>query len=214
MPRYSSDILMSNPDLRVSLYMKDQYICLLYGDLEQYYMKPTQPINLTDSLKPQNCPLTSITPVPASTFDPQDRPNFLIDISSHTPARPGLPSLSILPYIRLYFTMRHVRFHFLTFNDAQGKALTEIASTVLHRYSSAWRKMVLETGNVKDVRIWWKEKCIDIVVWPTSQWAVDWHCCDDGAHAMALKNALGLMGTENMRWKGTVVVAGVEAEGV
>jgi hypothetical protein len=205
-------IVTSNSDLRALLYMKDQYICLQYRDLEQYYVKSTQPINFTDNIKAQEKRVTTCTSAPASTPCSHGKLNFLIDISSHTPARPALPSLSILPYIRLYLTMQHVRFHFLTPNNTQGEGLTEIASIIVHGHSNSWRKMVLESGNVKEVRIWWKDKCVDIVVWPKSQWAVDWSLCEDGVHTMALKNALGLMGTAKGQWKGAVVVAGVEAE--
>jgi hypothetical protein len=106
--------------------------------------------------------------------------------------------------------MRHLRFHLLTPNNVQGKALTDIATTVLYRHAQSWREMVLESGNVKEVRIWWKEKCMDIVLWPESRWAVDWECCPDGGHVMELKEALGLVDTGKMEWKGAVVVAGIE----
>jgi hypothetical protein len=139
-----------------------------------------------------------------------DKPNIYIDISSHTPSRPARESLSILPYIQLYITMRHLRFHFLTPNNVQGKALTDIATTVLYRHANAWRTKVLESGNVKEVKIWWKEKCMDIVLWPGSQWAIDWECCPFESHVVELKEALGLAGTENREWKGAVVVAGIE----
>jgi hypothetical protein len=110
--------------------------------------------------------------------------------------------------------MRHLRFHFLTPNSVQGIALTDAATTVLYRHAKAWQEMVLESGNVKEVRIWWKDKCIDIELWPESRWAVDWECYPDGKHVMELKEALGLAGTEKGEWKGAVVLAGVEGRGV
>jgi hypothetical protein len=142
---------------------------------------------------------------------PKARPNIYIDITSHTPLKPPLPSVNILPYIYLYLTYKHIRFHFLTTNGNHGLGLTELASNIVYRQEHNWRKHVLESGNVKEVRVWWREKCIDIMLKVGSKWAVDWDCQkEESIEVVALKKALGLTPVKPKQWKGAVVVASVK----
>jgi hypothetical protein len=60
--------------------------------------------------------------------------------------QPGLPSLGILPYIRAHFTMRHVRFHFTTWNDTQGRLLVDLAKKVIDQHALSWRNFVINSG--------------------------------------------------------------------
>lgn len=176
------------------LYMDKGSICIQYAHLVEHF-----------ATKMHNKDHTS------DQIPPKDRPNINIDIANHTPLKPSLPSIDVLPYIYLYLTYKHVRFHFLTENDDQGLGLTDIAANIIYKQEHNWRKNVLESGNVKEVRVWWRDRCIDIVLRAGSEWATTWECQkQDSVEIMALKKALGLIPCKPKQWKGTVVVASVE----
>jgi hypothetical protein len=70
---------------------------------------------------------------------------------------------------------------------------------------------VLESGNVEEVRIWWRERSLDVVLKSASDWAIEWDCHGkDSAQIVALKTSLGLMAPQATQWRGSVVVASVE----
>ncbi|KAH6468642.1 hypothetical protein HBI57_006400 [Parastagonospora nodorum] len=141
----------------------------------------------------------------------QEKPNVYVDIASHTPTKPALLSLNITPYIWLYLTFKHIRFHFFTENDHQGLGLADLASQVFSKHASSWRKHVLESGNVEEVRIWWRARSLDVVLKRGSDWAIEWDCHDkDSAQIVALKSSLGLIAFQPRQWRGSVVVASVE----
>ena len=194
--------------------MDGQYMCIQYTDLEQYFATPTDPNPPTSSAETQQIPLATQAAVPGVQLSTKRKPSLFIDITAQTPAKPPLPSINILPYIRLYLTVRNVRFHFMTPNDAQGHGLTDLASEVIYKYAQAWRDHVLNSGFVKEVRIWWREKCLDIMLKPDSDWAIDWEIHAEDVHVLALKSALGLSGKRRGQWRGDVVVESVEGERV
>jgi hypothetical protein len=174
--------------------MDEDLMCIQYAQLEQYFMTPNRIFARANDTPP-----------------PKDKPSVFIEIESHTPVRPARSSVNILPYIWLYLTFKHIRFHFLTENDHQGQGLTDLASQV-HRHADDWRKLILESGNVEEVRVWWKEKCVDIALKRDSKWAIDWNChVEDSAEVVELKRSLGLLMLKPKQWKGAVVVASVEA---
>lgn len=186
--------LTQTPDLCSLLYMSKGSVCIYYTHLEEYFATKRHDI------APKN-----------DWIPPEDRPNIHIDISSHTPLKPSLPSINILPYIYLYLTYKYIRFHLLTSNDNQGLGLTDLAGNVVYIHESNWRKSVLENENVQEVRVWWRERCIDIVLEAGSKWATDWDCHkEESVEVVALKKALGLIPSKPKQWKGAVVVASVE----
>ncbi|KAH4940786.1 hypothetical protein HBH74_069780 [Parastagonospora nodorum] len=182
-------------DIRALLYIDEEHlICIQYTHLEQYFAKPGRIMSHTSSKPP-----------------PREKPNVYVDIASHTPAKPALLSLNITPYIWLYLTFKHIRFHFFTENDHQGLGLADLASQVFSKHASSWRKHVLESGNVEEVRIWWRERSLDVVLKRGSDWAIEWDCHDkDSAQIVALKSSLGLIAFQPRQWRGSVVVASVE----
>jgi hypothetical protein len=187
-------ILTNTTDLRGLLYNSRGLVCLQYAHLEEYFTANGHEVNLENN-----------------TVPPGDRPNIYIDINSHTSLRPASRSVNIIPYIYLYLTYRHIRFHFLTSNDNIGLALTDIAGNVVYRQEHNWRKHVLASGKVKEVRAWWIARSIDIVLKAGSDWAVEWVCQkEESVEIVALKKALGLIPSKPKQWNGTVVVASVE----
>jgi hypothetical protein len=187
-------ILTDTLGLRSLLYINQGSVRLQYAHLEEYFAARGHNIILKND-----------------TVPPKDRPNILIDITSHTPLRSTLPSVNILPYIYLYLTYKRIRFHFLTSNDNMGLLLTDIAGNVIYRHEHHWRRHILESGHVKEVRVWWGARCIDIVLKAGSQWAIDWDCQkEESVEIVALKKTLGLIPAKPKQWKGAVVVASVE----
>jgi len=192
---WQTQTLTGSPDIRALLYIDEEHlVCIQYAHLEQYFARPGR-----ISSRASNKPL------------PREKLDVYVDITSHTPAKPALPSLNITPYIWLYLTFKHTRFNFLTENDHQGLGLADLASKVFSRHARSWRKYVLESGNVEEVRIWWKEQSLDIVLKRGSSWAIEWDCHgNDSAQIVALKSSLGLMVLQPRQWRGSVVVASVE----
>jgi hypothetical protein len=136
------------PEILTLLYIDEEHlVCIQYAHLEQYFAKPGR-----------------ITSHASSKPPPKGKPNVYVGIASHTPTNPALLSLNITPYIWLYLTFKHIRFHFFTENDDQGLGLADLASQVFFKHESSWRKYVLESGNVEEVRICWRERSLDVVL--------------------------------------------------
>jgi hypothetical protein len=181
-------------DFRALLYTSENEIHIHYAALEQCFA--TSSSNFESTIGPQLPAIHDII--------------INIDTSSHKPALYSLPSIDILPYIRAHFTMPHIRFNFLTYNDAKDRALTDLAANIIHEHAQSWQKFVLHSGNVEKVTVWWKERSVDIVLKAGSSWAIDWDCGVEGGSAMGLKMTLGLVPKQKGEWKGSVVVASVE----
>jgi hypothetical protein len=180
--------------------------CIRYADLEQCFKTPLSIIEADSA--------TTNLPVFASRPGVQLLATHIwtlyIDIRSYTPVRPELPSVDILPYIRAHFTMPHVRFHFMTWNDTQGRLLADLANEVIHQHALSWRNYIIDSSNVEKVVVWWKAKGVDIVLRVDSSWAMDWDCGVQGGSVTELKTTLGLVAKETGEWTGDVVVASVE----
>ncbi|KAH7093489.1 hypothetical protein FB567DRAFT_587920 [Paraphoma chrysanthemicola] len=129
-------------ELRKLLYMDGAYMCIQYCDLLRYHTRIINTIDLTNTT---STPCTQPTARPAS----KDKPTVHIDITSHTPEKPVLTSLNILPYIHAYLTYRHIRFAFLSSNDVQGAGLTDIACNVVYKHADAWQRHVVESDDIK-----------------------------------------------------------------
>ncbi|KAH7082804.1 hypothetical protein BKA63DRAFT_561007 [Paraphoma chrysanthemicola] len=204
-PANSAILSLELPEeLQKLLYMDGEYICIQYRDLLRYHTRLLNTIDLTGTT---STPCTRRLARPSST----DKPTIHIDITSHTPEKPTLPSLNILPYIYVYLTYRHVRFAFLSSNDTQGAGLTGIACNVVYKHADSWRRHVVESDDVVEVQIWWKETCMDIVLRPGSERAIAWDLHTESKDIFVLKQGLGLIPTMRDSWKGAVVVASVES---
>jgi hypothetical protein len=146
-----------------------------------------------------------------------EKPSVIIDANSRTASKSHLESPNILPYIAIFLAHPHVRFLFRTPNSSHGPLLSTFANDIVFRNHECWKKWILDTSCVREVRVWWCENSVDIVLKSQSSWARDWACgvdivegeCDE---ARRLKKALGLDGRKITDWKANVVVGGVEGE--
>ena len=106
-----------------------------------------------------------------------------------------------------------IDFYYYPLNKTQGAALISFMSQIVDRNIESWEQHVVDSGCVKEVRIWWIGKCVDIVLKPGSKWGLEWNCgtgVDEGVEARELKLKLGFGGRKIVEWKSKVVVGSIE----
>jgi hypothetical protein len=194
-------------DLRKLYYKSRNMTCVLYADLEQYFATH---LSIIDQVNSAITILQVFASRPGLEFPVPLNSTIYIDIRSHTLVRPELPSIDILPYIRTLLIMSHVRLHLVTWNDMQGRLLADLANSVIHQHALSWQELVLTSGNVEKLVVWWKVKSVDIVLRADSSWATDWDCGVEDGSVMELKTNLGLVAKGIGNWTGDVVVASIE----
>lgn len=189
------------------LYTDGKRIYIDYAVVEDYYLTHSCDAD-PDNVEPN--------PYQATThISSKDKKNVIVDLKAYIPVKPALPSLDILPYLFIYFTFPHIRFQFLTANNEHGAALADFASSTIYKQKKAWRTHLLDSGNVEEVRLWWNNRTVDIVLRAGNEWAVQWKCGkgnDECLQAKSMRRDLGLMGRPATEWRGVVVVRSVEDE--
>jgi hypothetical protein len=140
--------------------MHGPLICVHYSDLEQY----------SATFPPTRCFTNKLTPISIQHQDSAHNPLPELDktspsISPRTiPAnQPSHPSTFSLTYafISLFGTCA---FNFMTPSDNQSHKIRYLASNFVYQCANAWRKIIMDSENVKEVRIWCRENCLDIVL--------------------------------------------------
>jgi hypothetical protein len=174
-------------DLRKLYYKSRNMTCVLYADLEQYFATH---LSIIDQVNSAITILQVFASRPGLEFPVPLNSTIYIDIRSHTLVRPELPSM--------------------TWNDMQGRLLADLANSVIHQHALSWQELVLTSGNVEKLVVWWKVKSVDIVLRADSSWATDWDCGVEDGSVMELKTNLGLVAKGIGNWTGDVVVASIE----
>ncbi|KAH7383980.1 hypothetical protein BKA66DRAFT_529562 [Pyrenochaeta sp. MPI-SDFR-AT-0127] len=178
-----------------------------YADIEAYCSAHPFAIDLTED--------DNVEDKTAVSMSGSLQPGVVIDISAQTPILRPAKSLNILPYIILCFSHSHVRFHLMTPNKSVGPALSSFVSNTILQNGRAWKMYALNSGCLKEVRLWWREKCVDVVLTPGSKWALEWDCNigrGEGMESRQLKAQLGLASKKRLDWKGAVVVGSIEED--
>jgi hypothetical protein len=186
----------------VHIHTQRNYIYLFYADIEAYCETHPYIVEVAAAEEPKT---PRLTVVKARTI--------VIDMTSYTPAKPPNKSLNILPYVILALTFPYIRFNFKTEHNGQHALLCSFARDIVFRNVSSWKRLVLDSRYVKEIRIHWKEKCVEIVVKPDSEWVrtLEYGANrDEYGDAVELKADLGLRDMKVNGWRGRVVVASVE----
>lgn len=190
-------------ELRARLYENDNHITIKYADLVAHCSSQRSALDAT------KCDAIGIQSMDRSSHLP-----LVIDVSAQTNAKRKPKSLDLLPYILFYSGHRHVDLLLITSNKPVGLKLISFTSDCLQLNADDWAR-AMESDCLKEVRIWWVAKRVDIVLKPLSTWARDWDCStgkDEDVQAQKLKRGLGVAGTKLGFWRGAVAVGSVEQE--
>lgn len=192
------------------LYQSQNLICIQYAEVAAYYDNYPYTINLraediVAKLNISRAPRLPLAPPSLIT----------LDMNAQTSIGYSQESLDVLPFITMYTTCRRLRFSFLSTNRTSVSMLDSFSAEILHSNERVWRTTIVASECVREVRLWWVERRVEIVLKPNSVWARDWDCDNGGnecAKVKEIKEKLRLSATTMGFWRGIVCVGSTERE--